>query len=137
MLGIPVWNPSYTVGNKLLDEQHIYILDLCQKISLSIEDIEFDLVNFYELTTSFSSYVEFHFETEEKILEKHHYPLLDIHKKEHLAYLSALTNAIDGAISGTSTKSVLRHYLVQWWVEHILCADKQYVSAITLEDYSI
>lgn len=121
------WQPNYSVGNPVLDEQHKQLLRICnQAIECMDSDTPESRAAFHLILNDLFNYTENHFRTEEGLLEKFNYPLLDEHKAEHLAYQEKLTDFLLEATQGKINQAALLNYLSAWWREHILCSDKQY-----------
>jgi hemerythrin len=129
------WQPSYGVGNPILDQQHQQLLNLCNQAidCMAIDSLE-SRASFHLILNDLVDYTESHFKTEEAMLASHHYPLLETHRAEHLAYQVKLTDFLLEASLGHINRSALYHYLSDWWREHILCSDKQYASCLTAPD---
>lgn len=125
------WQPGYSVGNRLLDQQHQQLLSLCnQAIDCMETDSLESRANFHLILNDLVEYTQSHFKTEEAILARHQYPLLDRHRSEHIAYQVKLTDFLLEASLGNINRSALYHYLADWWREHILCSDKQYAISL-------
>lgn len=130
-LNFTEWQPNYSVGNWLLDSQHKQLLSLCQQSIYCMDDESVEGVSqFHIILNELSEYVDIHFRSEEVILKECNYPLLARHKEEHLAYQEQLSDFMVAATMGEINKQGLVHYLSQWWSEHILCSDKQYMNSI-------
>lgn len=128
---VPQWQPNYSVGDPLLDDQHKKLLSLCQEaVSCMSEDGSEGNSHFHSILNELADYVNQHFQTEEAILDRCSYPLLDHHRKEHLEYQIRLTDFLLSATLGEINRDGLHHYLSQWWSEHILGSDKQYAEYI-------
>mgnify|MGYP003458689915 CR=1 FL=1 len=125
------WQPSYSVGNVLLDDQHKKLLSLARKaLSCMEEQGELGHENFHDILHELSRYIELHFATEEAILRESSYPLLDTHIEEHRAYQLSFTEMLLDASMEKVDKVGLSDFLSSWWIEHILCSDKQYASTL-------
>jgi len=125
------WQPSYSVGHRVLDEQHKKLLDLCQQaIQCMSDDSRDGLDLFHDILNDLSSYVNEHFRTEEALLALCGYPQLEQHKEEHTDYQLKLTDFLLSATLGEINKEGLHHYLSHWWSEHILGSDRQYTAAV-------
>jgi hemerythrin-like metal-binding protein len=125
------WKQSYSVQHKILDEQHQIILGLCHRIEQYINDArESDNEALLQATKEFALNVRIHFRTEENILQQSNYPLCQPHKHQHDAYLDILDSILTGE-NDCSNAYLLKEYLVNWWIDHILCSDMQYVNSIT------
>ena len=125
------WQPNYSVGNSILDEQHKQLLSLCNKaVDCMQSNSPESRANFHLILNDLANYAENHFRMEEDILARCNYPLLESHKAEHIAYQVRLTDFLLEATTGKIDKAGLSQYLAQWWRDHILCSDKQYVQTI-------
>lgn len=121
------WNPRYSVGHPLLDEQHRELLGLCRHAAdcLHIDGDE-ARERFHLILNQLSDYVKKHFRTEEALLREWNYPHLAEHMAEHDAYEGRLTDFMLDASSGNIDKVGLSVYLSDWWVNHILESDRRY-----------
>ncbi len=122
------WNPSFSVGVALLDEQHKQIISM---INLLFSDSEATVRSetISELLTRMTKYANDHFKTEEGLLEKYRYPELFDQKEKHTTYcLKVLALCQDTMDHKASVPEELLQYLVEWWVNHILKIDMKYRS---------
>jgi hemerythrin len=127
----PQWKFGYSVGNSTLDEQHKRLLHLCkQAVSCMADETKEGTRQFHDILNELAAYVDKHFRTEEALLRKCGYPLLDQHAEEHLEYQKKLTDFLWSATLGEINKAELHRYLSIWWSDHILGADKRYSSFI-------
>lgn len=125
------WQPSYSVGNPVLDEQHQKLLTLCKKAVLCMSDNSPDGVRlFHDILSELSDYVRTHFQTEEALMKECGYPQLVQHQRDHDKYHDRLTDFLVRAGRGDINRDGLHHYLSHWWSDHILGSDMQYVDAI-------
>lgn len=122
-----IWEPSFSVGNQILDEQHKKLLSLCNQAleCISIDSLESRAL-FHSILNDLVAYTETHFRTEEGLLTQSHYSQLDAHKAEHTAYQIRLTDFLLDATIGNVDREGLQQYLSTWWREHILEQDMQY-----------
>ncbi len=122
------WNPSFSVGVALLDEQHKQIISM---INLLFSDSEATVRSetISELLTRMTKYANDHFKTEEGLLEKNGYPQLFAHKEVHKTYrLKVLALCQETMDHKASVPEGLLQYLMEWWVNHILKTDMKYRS---------
>lgn len=125
------WQPAFSVGHSLLDAQHKRLFELCQEAACHIDDeTPTGLAKFRIILDQLADYVNEHFRSEEALLRKHGYPLLDRHKEEHLNYQFRLANFLLAAALGEVDKASVVTCLANWWAEHILGSDKQYASTL-------
>jgi len=125
------WQPSHSVGNQVLDDQHKKLLSLCKKAVLCMSDESPEGVRlFHDILSELSDYVRTHFRTEEALMRACGYPQLPQHQREHDKYHDQLTDFLVKAGRGDINRDGLHHYLSNWWSEHILGSDKKYVESI-------
>jgi|WetSurMetagenome_2_1015567.scaffolds.fasta_scaffold183239_1 hemerythrin len=120
------WNEFYSVGVKSLDEQHMNLFFLINKMRALVTSPE-QSVEIGNLLTELEKYVHEHFLTEEGLLEKYNYYGLDQQKKEHqlyeqkvLEYQARLDNAEEIILLD------MIGFLVDWWTGHIQGTDSEY-----------
>lgn len=118
------WNPSYSMGHAILDEQHSHILTQCNALADCIaepgpeNEQEFQRI-FKELMAHSSE----HFSTEETLLAQCAYPMLDEHQNEHDEF-NYLANEI---ITTENFEPIeLQRFVTLWWVGHIVGSGKKY-----------
>lgn len=118
------WTTDYNVGNEILDNQHRKLLAQCNTLAdyVSGTDPASDL-KFREIFDELMALAHQHFATEEALLARYGYPLLDEHKdeQEEFDYLSA-----DIITTENFEKVELQRFLVLWWVGHIMGSGKKY-----------
>ena len=125
------WNPSFSVGVRLLDEQHERIVDM---INLLISDPEATVrsESISELLNRLTKYATEHFRAEEQLLEKYGYPDLARQKEEHKAYRIKVVALCQATISHEeSVPAELLKFMRLWMVNHILESDMKYCSFLT------
>jgi len=125
------WQPDFSVGNDELDEQHKKLLGLCKMaVSCMADESPEGTLLFHDILNELSGYVRTHFRTEEALMKACGYPLLAQHQREHDKYHDRLTELLVKAGRGDINRDGLHHYLSNWWSNHILGSDKQYVESI-------
>ncbi len=122
------WSPSFSVGVKLLDEQHRRIVDMINML-LSDSEATVGSGTISELLTRLTSYASDHFQAEERLLEEHGYPELALQKEEHQAYLIKIAEFCQDTMSHQeSVPAELLQFTMDWWKIHILESDMKYRS---------
>jgi hemerythrin len=76
------WNDSYSVRIPTIDAQHRHLFDLLNKLHDAMSAGKSNTV-LGSVLQEWISYVATHFEAEEGILQKHRYPMLSEHRKQH------------------------------------------------------
>ena len=84
------FDESLVTGNEMIDGQHKELIakinklvDCCEQSSGKLEAIK--------MLDYLSDYTEFHFGAEEKLQEEISYPGLEEHKKQHAAFVKAVS----------------------------------------------
>ena len=77
------WNPSYSMGNEIIDNQHRNILAQCNALADCVIDTgpEDDL-EFREIFNQLMALAREHFSSEESVLVRCAYPMLEEHQNE-------------------------------------------------------
>ncbi len=119
------WKDEYSVGIKELDEQHKELFRLINRLYQESESAGMITYAF----DSLERYVNIHFRTEEKLLEKAAYADLKAHKIEHKQFEDWLKSVKITFAAGASPQrmaGVINEYLQDWWTHHILESDMNY-----------
>jgi hemerythrin len=129
-----VWDDSYSVNVKLIDEQHKHFFEI---VNQSFDLLEIDPQNrakIFAVIDELIAYGKFHLSTEERYFEQFNF----IHSKEHirshnifrekvdlyLLYLKNLkiTDSVEDLAAAVTTFSK------NWLSQHILISDKEYIT---------
>lgn len=109
-----------SVGNIFLDEQHRHFLKLIDSLVIANNKILEDVVGELE------SFVQYHFETEEQLLEEVDFPLIAQHKEQHMTFLKKVGTMIGKVHNKTLTIDEVRTVLMNWYLHHICVEDMKY-----------
>jgi hemerythrin len=133
MLEIKWNNKVMDIGIKIIDEQHMNLITLINRIMISIEE-ENQIENIEAFINDAINYSEYHFNTEEEFFEKIEINKKDIeeHKKEHQEFIRVVTtfnkdlktNITIKNNNGIEMATALYRYLANWIVHHIIEKDK-------------
>jgi len=127
-----VWNDSYLVGVKEIDDQH--------KKLFTIINSRFDLMKnaeneekLKEVLQELNDYASYHFSTEEKYFQQFQYEKTQEHTSLHNSYKDAMQLY---TIKLNSENKILvayelMDYLVGWWIHHITDEDQKYKQCFT------
>jgi len=124
------WDNRYSVGIKIIDDQHKHLLELtnalhdaCRSHGHSHEKTR---QKFRESIQSAVSYVQVHFSTEEKLMDKTDYPGTNAHKLEHKKFIQKVLENIKAFEEGkTFVPNAFVRFLKDWILEHIAIQDRQ------------
>jgi len=124
---IVAWQNSYSVGIRLIDEQHKELIRLTNKLFSNCNSIqERDRQIFLDTIHEVADYVGYHFGTEEKVMEKVKYPKYDEHKKEHTDFAREVSSKLEDFNTGKMRTSFsFVYYLRDWVLHHIAENDRQ------------
>lgn len=122
------WSSKFSVGVKLIDDQHKGLLDLVNDMFNHVTgDDDTERAYFNQVIQQAVGYVKVHFYTEEKIMlgtNFHGYPE---HKKAHDSFILTVVDHIKSFESGKRMiLSEFTKFLKDWILTHIAVMDKQY-----------
>lgn len=122
------WSPTFSVGVKLIDDQHKGLLNLVNDMfNHVIGNEEAERAYFKKVIQQAVQYVKVHFATEEKIMTHTRFPGYAEHKKAHDAFVLTVVENIREFESGNKfTLSGFTKFLKEWILTHIAIMDKQY-----------
>jgi hemerythrin-like metal-binding protein len=112
---------AWTVGDARLDEQHMGLIGLINKLGSGAPvPIVLDELQIY---------VDEHFRDEERMMAAAGYPGIAAHKLQHAAFEEWLEASRQASRSGEVVgllRDSISSYLKTWLVNHILVSDKAY-----------
>jgi hemerythrin len=122
------WSSTFSVGIKLIDDQHKGLLDLVNDmfnhVCGSIAEEEAYSAAIIQKTVN---YIRVHFSTEEKIISHTNFPGYAEHKSAHDDFILTVVDYIKNF--DTDKNFVLTEFtrfLKEWILTHIAIMDKQY-----------
>lgn len=120
------WSNSLSVGIDEIDDQHMGLVDMVNKVHDMLVAGETSHSHVLELVEDMRKYSVEHFGTEEKYMEVYEYPDAPAHKQEHAEFIEKITEVEKGCIDQTCTMSMdILNYLSAWLVNHINNTDKK------------
>jgi hemerythrin len=122
-----VWKDEYSVGNMVLDKQHMQLLLLVsdlEKLLQSTAQPSMKAVS--DFLNDIAAFAVKHFEYEERLLKRLGYAAVDAQHDAHTHFVEYVGEKIVDAISGKETAQEMLAYLKHWWVQHILNEDMKY-----------
>ena len=121
------WDEGFSVGNKVLDDQHYKIFSLINKLNnanlcLPPEEIESHVLK------NMIEYAKEHLLFEEKLLKRIQYPDYEFHVSLHKDYLLRVADLSMKLMENCDkkTQQEFLDYLHHWWKHHILIEDMKY-----------
>ena len=121
----PIWDPSLSVGNDELDEQHRKLLDLIRQVMwlAIIEDDSSVHLRFVRIINEIVHLALNHYECEERTLALNGFMGLEQHKTEHDTYLNRLAELLYRATHDTLDLKVMVVRVAEDMYDHLLTTD--------------
>jgi hemerythrin len=122
------WSSTFSVGVKLIDDQHKGLLNLVNDLFNHVvgDDTE-ERAYFKTVIQTAVNYVKVHFATEEKIMIATKFPGYAEHKRAHDTFvLTVVDNIRDFEAGRKFTLASFTKFLKEWVLTHIGIMDKQY-----------
>jgi diguanylate cyclase (GGDEF)-like protein/hemerythrin-like metal-binding protein len=117
-----VWRASHSVGIEEIDDQHLHLLQLVDRLSNALKD-SLDADTIAAGLRELIRYTAFHFATEERLMEIHGVDGRDRHRDEHRRLLHDIGALhVDGELASVS---LILSYLNEWLLRHVDGLDRQ------------
>ncbi|MDR0444053.1 MAG: bacteriohemerythrin [Treponema sp.] len=122
------WHESYSVGVKIIDDQHKELINLVNDLfNHVVGNEEAEREYFQKVIHEAVNYVKVHFATEERIMLATKFKGYDAHKKEHDSFvMNVIKNAKDYEAGKRLTLTSFTKFLKDWVLTHIAVMDKLY-----------
>ena len=122
-----IWKDAFNTGISTVDMQHHKLIEMLNRIIEAYGYVTTDSDIISELLSDMTRYAMVHFETEEVLMEKHGYPGLETHKREHLAFIKETAKLCTKTTEGAdSVPKEALEFLRTWWQNHILKTDMSF-----------
>ncbi len=113
------WESSYSVGDKVLDEQHRKIFNLGNEIS------NLDNTNIKKTIMSLFKHTRGHFDHEEKLMQEVEFPGFEEHRELHNDLIEKLGSIeLKSPNNNHCNSYILRKLVYDWIIDHIMHQDK-------------
>lgn len=122
------WSGTFSVGIKLIDDQHKELLNLVNDLFNHVSGNEASERAYFQKVIQIAvNYVKVHFATEEKIMLATKFPGYQEHKKAHDTFvLTVVDNIRDFQEGKKFSLAGFTKFLKEWVLTHIAIMDKQY-----------
>ncbi len=129
-MALITWGPMLSVGVKEIDEQHQRLIALVNELNDAMQSGQ-GKAKLGAVLGELVRYTVYHFGTEERLMEKHHYELTIAHRAEHRKLVEDVGAFKAKFESGNAMISAeLMNFLRDWLSRHILGTDKKLAQAL-------
>lgn len=117
------WDGSLSVGNALIDRDHEILIGIVNKLDAATNSAHGNNI-ISDILSELSEYIGYHFEHEEQIMRRHHYPNSDEHVQEHSDLIKGLdTLVFEFEASPTTVTADTLVFLKHWLIDHVTGSD--------------
>jgi hemerythrin len=128
------WSTTYSVGIKLIDDQHKELLNLVNDMynHVNDDDEEAERAYFLSVIRHIVDYIKIHFATEEKIMKGTNFQGYAGHKRVHDSFILNVVDIIKKYDEGRRVPLIFfTNFIKDWILSHIAIMDKQYFEYLT------
>ncbi len=118
------WDPSFSVGVDVIDNQHKRIFDYINLLETAVR--EKDQSGIKHVLDEMVDYTLTHFSFEESLMEKGDYPYYDAHKHVHDSFAARVSGYREKFEKGENVGQRLLSDLRIWLTNHIKRDDRDY-----------
>ena len=124
------WNKKFEFGFKAIDNQHKKLIGMLNEV-IAARNEKKDTQIMSNILAELLEYTKYHFEEEEKFLEKNNYPRIAEHRRLHRELVDELTQ-ISKDFNSDDIEKVddVFNLLIHWVLNHILEKDMDYKNFI-------
>lgn len=125
-MGFIKWNDQYSVGVRVVDEQHKKLINLVNQLFDAMQvGRGKDVLG--PVLTELVNYTVYHFNTEERLFRENDYPDYGIHKQIHDDLTNKATQLKTAFDQGNNLISIeVMTFLSDWLNTHILEEDRKF-----------
>jgi hemerythrin len=124
------WSNSYSMGIKLIDDQHKGLLDFVNELFNHATGNEADERVYFKIVIHQAvQYVKDHFQSEEKLMIATKFPGYSEHKKAHDQFTLTVVKSVKDFESGKRlVLEKFAYFLKDWVLTHVAVMDMQYAA---------
>jgi len=116
------WNDKHSVGLPEIDADHCALFRIAEQLYENIENgTAQDKLNGF--LARLDSYTRFHFESEENLMRRTHFPGYAQHRLEHEGFAARLSYLKRFARSGNTDAAKALMDFLQYWIEQHTCRE--------------
>jgi len=123
-----VWSDRYSMGVKIVDDQHKGLLNFVNELFNHATGNENEEREYFKSVIQQAvKYIKTHFETEEKLMTKTHFPRYKEHKKIHDEFTMTVLKTVKDFESGKRlVLEKFAYFLKDWVLSHVAVEDVKY-----------
>jgi hemerythrin-like metal-binding protein len=130
------WNSKYSVGVKILDDQHKNLLGIFNELHAAMMKGQAQSIA-TDLFRKLKAQAVEHYSTEEKLMEAADYPHLTRHREHHRTLIEMLEGFFARHEKGDYQVYVPMLYALRDWHDcHLLQHDRDYISHLAEKEFS-
>lgn len=118
------WDPSYEIGIARVDFEHRIFADLINDLAHRIKARK-DRLSITRTLREVMKYADFHFLSEENLMEECSYPGFREHKELHRDLQRTLNEKAIALAAGRDNPDDLLNFLVDWFIQHTVHEDRR------------
>lgn len=124
-----VWDTSFETGIDEVDAQHRRLVEIINSLAEGIARAS--MTDLHGVLSQLKDYAQYHFRTEEGIMEAQAYPGLEDHRAEHRAFVDQiLLFDLDVILASEGLAWEMFHFLRGWLTNHILVVDRRFSASL-------
>jgi hemerythrin-like metal-binding protein len=118
------WEPKYSVGVEILDEQHRKLFDIVNDL---IDEIEMGSKNILPIIGDLVAYISVHFKQESIVMMESNYPGFMKHSQEHRHFTEKVQDFLQDYEQGNEELGLkMIVFLKEWIFNHTTRLDLEY-----------
>jgi hemerythrin-like metal-binding protein len=130
------WSDTYSSGLGVIDADHKKLIELINRCGKAINDNQQDEI-ILSILDELVTYLNYHFQREELVMETCEYPDIDKHKIKHIELSKQVEERISEYGNGKLSAQLLLDFLINWLKTHILGEDLTIVEYCNNNDLKI
>ena len=119
------WNQTFSIGMEEIDEQHMVLFEIMNKLWFSIVNHD-ERTEMAHILADLERYTLSHFTAEETFMKVSGFAGYEAHRQEHQKFINRIAEARQAALSGQIMSLELLHFLKDWLLHHIQQRDREY-----------
>jgi hemerythrin-like metal-binding protein len=120
------WSDTLSVGVLMFDTEHKKLVSIINKLDDAMRQGQGNAL-IGQVLKELINYTKTHFTHEERVMQQHKYPGLDVQVKEHKGFVDKIVSMEQDLASGKALMSLSVSNFVSAWIKnHIMKTDKNY-----------